>query len=64
MKVTHHRPIGESKGRRLVNAAGIGLVELTAEGVPCKIVQLCADGDTVSFELEKGDDELTQDYSL
>jgi hypothetical protein len=64
MKVTHHRPIGESKGRRLVNAAGIGLVELTAEGVPCKIVQLCADGDTVSFELEKGHEELIQDRSL
>jgi hypothetical protein len=64
MIITHHRPIGETKGRRLVNAAGIGLLELTPEGVPCKIVQLCADGDTVSFELEKGDDELTQDYSL
>lgn len=64
MIITHHRPIGETKGRRLVNAAGIGLLELTPEGVPCKIQQLCADGDTVSFELEKGDDELTQDYSL
>jgi hypothetical protein len=64
MKITHHKPIGETKGRRLVNAAGIGLLELTPEGVPCKIQQLCSDGDTVSFELEKGDDELTQDYSL
>lgn len=64
MKITHHKPIGETKGRRLVNAAGIGLLELTSEGVPCKIVQLCANGETVSFELEKGDDELAQDYSL
>lgn len=64
MKITHHKPIGETKGRRLVNAAGIGLLELTPEGVPSKIQQLCSDGDTVSFELEKGDDELTQDYSL
>lgn len=64
MKITHHKPIGETKGRRLVNAAGIGLVELTPEGVPSKIIQLCANGDTVSFELEKGDDETELDLSL
>ena len=64
MKITHHKPIGETKGRRLVNAAGIGLLELTPEGVPNKIQQLCSDGTTVSFELEQGDDELTQDDSL
>jgi hypothetical protein len=64
MKITHHRPIGETKGRRLVNAAGIGLLELTPEGLPSKIQQLCSDGDTVSFELEKGDDEMELDLSL
>lgn len=64
MKIIHHKPIGETKGRRLVNAAGIGLLELTAEGVPNKIQQLCADGDTVSFELEKGHEELTQNQSV
>ncbi len=64
MKVTHHKPMGETKGRRLVNAAGIGFLELTPEGVPCKIQQLCADGETVSFELEKGHEELIQDRSL
>lgn len=57
MSITHHKPVGEAKGRRLVNEAGIGLVELTAEGVPCRIQQLCANGDTISFELIKDEPE-------
>ncbi|WP_337841264.1 alkaline phosphatase D family protein [Rheinheimera sp.] len=64
MKVTHHKPVGATAGQRLVNSAGIGLVQLTADGVPQRVLQLTAKGETVEFDLTQGDDEVSEDYSL
>ena len=40
-------------GERLVNASGIGLVELKTDETPRRIVQLCAEGKDVEFELDE-----------
>ncbi|MFC4655878.1 alkaline phosphatase D family protein [Rheinheimera marina] len=64
MKVTHHKPLGASAGQRLVNSAGIGLLQLSDQGVPEKVLQLTADGKQIEFDLTQGDDEISQDYSL
>ena len=39
-----------ARSRRLLNGAGIGLVELDAEGVPWRIRELLAEGATIAFE--------------
>jgi hypothetical protein len=49
MRIIPRKPDGESSGRRLLNAAGIGLVELDEQGRPWRIRQLVADGKAVSF---------------
>jgi hypothetical protein len=49
MRIIPRKPDGESPGRRLLNAAGIGLVELDKEGRPWRIRQFVADGKAVSF---------------
>ncbi len=54
MRVTPRRYEGASQGRRLLNGAGIGLVELDAEGVPWRIRELLADGQTIAFERDEG----------
>jgi hypothetical protein len=53
MRITPRRYEGASQGRRLLNGAGIGLVELDAEGVPWRIRELLADGDTIAFERDE-----------
>ena len=53
MRVTPRRYEGASQGRRLLNGAGIGLVELDAEGVPWRIRELLADGRTIGFERDE-----------
>ncbi|MDX5408989.1 MAG: alkaline phosphatase family protein [Thauera sp.] len=54
MRVTPRRYEGASQGRRLLNGAGIGLVELDTEGVPWRIRELLADGQTIAFERDEG----------
>ena len=49
MKITPRKPEGTASGRRLLNASGIGLVELDAEGQPWRIRQLIAGGQQVEF---------------
>ncbi len=51
MKVIPRRPVPASRGKRLVNDAGIGLVELSVDGRPVRALQLCADGRDIEFEL-------------
>lgn len=50
MKVIPRKPVGTPHGQRILNASGIGLVELDETGAPTRICQLTADGKTVPFE--------------
>ena len=52
MRVIPRRPKTGDPGERLVNSAGIGLVELDTDGAPIRVEQLCADGRTVGFKLQ------------
>ena len=49
MRVIPRKPEGTQPGRRLLNGAGIGLVELDDEGVPWRIRQLLTDGRAIEF---------------
>jgi hypothetical protein len=49
MTVTPRKPEGTPHGRRLLNGAGIGLLELDDAGRPQRICQLLADGREVDF---------------
>jgi hypothetical protein len=53
MRVTPRRYEGAARSRRLLNGAGIGLVELDAEGVPWRIRELLAEGATIAFERDE-----------
>ena len=53
MRVVPRKPAGSARGRRLVNGSGVGLVELTADGVPWRIRELLANGRTVAFAREE-----------
>ncbi|MCW5612051.1 MAG: alkaline phosphatase family protein [Rubrivivax sp.] len=55
MRVTPRKPEGTPPGRRLLNACGVGLVELDAQGRPVRIRQLLADGGDVGFELREAE---------
>jgi len=50
MRVIPRKPVGTPHGQRILNASGIGLVELDETGAPSRICQLTADGETVPFE--------------
>ena len=49
LKVTPRKPEGTPHGRRLLNGAGIGLLELDDRGRPQRICQLLVDGSEVAF---------------
>lgn len=53
MRVIPRKPKTADPGERLVNASGVGLVELDAQGAPVKVRQLCADGRTIGFKLQE-----------
>lgn len=53
LRITPRKPEPSSHGERLVNDAGIGLVELDETGRPRKVQQLCADGRTIDFTLDR-----------
>lgn len=50
MRVIPRKPVGTPHGRRILNASGIGLVELDETGAPIDIHQVLPDGSLVSFE--------------
>jgi hypothetical protein len=49
MRVIPRKPEGTPHGRRLLNGAGIGLVELDEEGVPWRIREILTDGRIITF---------------
>ncbi|WP_334119398.1 alkaline phosphatase D family protein [Limnobacter sp.] len=49
MRIVPRKPDHRSRGERLVNASGVGLLSLSPDGVPLRIAQLTADGDVVQF---------------
>ncbi|MCW9033750.1 MAG: alkaline phosphatase family protein [Rhodospirillales bacterium] len=49
MRIIPRKPDGHADGRRLLNAAGIGLVELNETGQPWRIRQLVAGGEAIEF---------------
>lgn len=50
MRIIPRKPEGHADGRRLLDAAGVGLVELGEDGRPCRFRQLLADGHLVGFD--------------
>lgn len=50
MRVVPRKPDGLANGRRLLNGAGIGVLELDGEGRPWRIRQLLGDGSMVGFD--------------
>ncbi|WP_019677156.1 alkaline phosphatase D family protein [Arsukibacterium perlucidum] len=55
MKIVPHKPDTAKAGERLLNMAGIGLVELHADGSPKRVVQLGAKGQAVAFNISEED---------
>jgi len=55
MRVIPRKPTPASAGERLVNASGIGLVDLDESGWPIRVEQLAADGRDVRFELHEAE---------
>ncbi|WP_432458839.1 alkaline phosphatase D family protein [Agarivorans sp. QJM3NY_25] len=53
MKIIPHRPEQAARGERLLNASGIGLVSLNADGSPSTVTQLVDKGRSIAFELEE-----------
>lgn len=50
MRIVPRKPEGMAHGRRLLNRAGIGLVQFDEVGAPTEIAQLLPNGDRVVFE--------------
>ncbi|MTI42265.1 alkaline phosphatase family protein [Roseibium hamelinense] len=50
MRIVPRKPVGTPHGHRLLNASGIGLVELDDDGAPTRIQQITADGRSFPFE--------------
>ncbi|HEX4878546.1 MAG TPA: alkaline phosphatase D family protein, partial [Limnobacter sp.] len=50
MRVVPRKPDLASRGERLVNGSGIGLLQLDKQGRPVKIMQLLTDGEVIQFE--------------
>lgn len=50
MRIVPRKPDHGSRGERLVNGSGVGLLTLDSNGAPLKIMQLMADGDCIYFE--------------
>lgn len=53
MKVIPRKPETADPGERLLNAAGVGWVQLGEDGSPRQVMQLCADGRTIRFDLHE-----------
>jgi hypothetical protein len=56
MRIVPRKPDHGSRGERLVNGSGVGLLTLDAAGAPLKITQLLADGDTIEFRKRMEDE--------
>ena len=56
MRIVPRKPDHGSRGERLVNGSGVGLLTLDANGAPLKITQLLSDGDTIEFRKRMEDE--------
>lgn len=56
MKIVPRKPDHGSRGERLVNGSGLGLLKLDSKGAPQFISQLMADGDQIVFEKRMEDE--------
>jgi len=56
MRIVPRKPDHGSRGERLVNGSGVGLLTLDATGAPLKITQLLSDGDTIEFRKRMEDE--------
>jgi hypothetical protein len=50
MRIIPRKPEGHADGRRLLDAAGVGVVELDKDGKPCRVRQLLASGQFIGFD--------------
>ncbi|MBU2070472.1 MAG: alkaline phosphatase family protein [Gammaproteobacteria bacterium] len=55
MKIVPHKPDTAKAGERLLNQAGIGLVELNADGSPKQVFQLTSQGNKIAFNISETD---------
>ncbi|MDP5138287.1 alkaline phosphatase D family protein [Rheinheimera baltica] len=55
MKIVPHKPDNAKAGERLLNQAGIGLVELHSDGSPKQVVQLTVQGQAIAFNISEDD---------
>ncbi|WP_434055980.1 MAG: alkaline phosphatase family protein [Roseibium sp.] len=58
MRIVPRKPQGTPGGRRILNAAGIGVVELDDQGAPTRILQLSAEGRSYAFERREAEARL------
>ena len=56
MRIVPRKPDHGSRGERLVNGSGVGLLRLDKHGAPASVVQLLADGDTIEFRKRMEDE--------
>lgn len=56
MRIVPRKPDHGSRGERLVNGSGVGLLTLDAKGAPVNIQQLMADGDCIEFRKRMEDE--------
>ncbi|WP_341237863.1 alkaline phosphatase D family protein [uncultured Limnobacter sp.] len=56
MRIVPRKPDHGSRGERLVNGSGVGLLTLDSNGAPLKITQLLADGDSIDFRKRMEDE--------
>ncbi|GAB2908232.1 alkaline phosphatase D family protein [Rheinheimera gaetbuli] len=55
MKIVPHKPDNAKAGERLLNQAGIGLVELNPDGSPKRVLQLTVQGKAIAFNISEAD---------
>lgn len=55
MRIVPRKPVGTPDGRRILNAPGIGIVELNDDGAPVRISQLASTGEVYDFERREGE---------
>lgn len=56
MRIVPRKPDHGSRGERLVNGSGVGLLTLNPQGAPVMIQQLLADGDRIEFRKRMEDE--------
>ncbi|MEM8702428.1 MAG: alkaline phosphatase family protein [Pseudomonadota bacterium] len=58
MRIVPRKPQGTPGGRRILNASGIGVVELDDQGAPTNILQIAASGKSYVFERREAEARL------